>query len=280
MKKSKGSAHKFFSGKRVLITGGSSGIGKALAFKLLEADAEVSIVGKTRNAVESAALEFNRAGFQVVPWACDLADEEATLQLVNDVLAQTGAPDILINNAGFATYRTFEQLPLDEISALIGVNLLAPIRLTRGFIPAFIARRSGIIVNISSIAGRIPLTPNMVYTTAKHGLVAWSQCLRFELECFNIRINIICPGRVVTSFFDHETFRAREEPREARHTIPLPYVVDQTLDAIVRNRFITYIPKSFGLWVWAMNAFPFLMTPVYQRMMRRRLRTIDRMPPT
>jgi short-subunit dehydrogenase len=268
--------HGFFAGKTVLITGGSSGIGKALAFKLAQGGAKVSIVGRTWDAVEKTAQEFNGAGFQVAGWSCDLADEAATLQLVSDVLAQTGPPDILINNAGFATYRTFEQLSLNEISSLIAVNLMAPIRLTRGFVPGFIARRSGIIVNVSSIAGRIPLTPNMIYTTAKHGLIAWSQCLRFELECFNIHVNVICPGRVVTPFFDHETFRARRQPREARHNIGLPHVVDHTLDAIARNRFMTYIPRRFGLLAWTMNAAPFLVTPLYHRMMRRRLSAINR----
>ncbi len=271
--------HEFFAGKTVLITGGSSGIGKALAFKLAQGGAEVSIVGRTSDAVEATAREFKRAGFQVASWSCDLAEETATLQLASDVLAQTGPPDILINNAGFATYRTFEQLSLTEISSLIAVNLLAPIRLTRGLIPGFIARRSGIIVNVSSIAGRIPLTPNMIYTTAKHGLVAWSQCLRFEMEYFNIHVNVICPGRVVTSFFDHETFRARQQPREARNNIALSYVVDHTLDAIVRNRFMTYIPRRFGLLAWTMNAAPFLVTPWYHHMMRRRLGMIDRSSP-
>jgi short-subunit dehydrogenase len=273
---SNASNHEFFAGKTVFITGGSSGIGKALAFELAQKGADVSIVGRTRDAVEETGREFNRAGLQVMTWPCDLSDETATLRLVNDVLAQTGPPDILINNAGFATYRTFEQLSTDEISSLIAVNLLAPIRLTRGFIPAFIARRSGVIVNVGSIAGQIPLTPNMIYTTAKHGLLAWSQCLRFELECFSIHVNVICPGRVVTPFFDHETFRTRQPPREARHTVRLPQVVDRTLDAVVRNRFMTYIPKSFGLLVWTMNAAPFVVSPLYRHMMRRRLGMIDR----
>ena len=273
---SNASNHEFFAGKTVFITGGSSGIGKALAFRLAEKGAQVSIAGRTPDEVKETGREFNRAGLRVLTWPCDLSDETATLRLVNDVLAQTGPPDILINNAGFATYRTFEQLSTDEISSLIAVNLLAPIRLTRGFIPAFIARRSGVIVNVGSIAGQIPLTPNMIYTTAKHGLVAWSQCLRFELECFSIHVNVICPGRVVTPFFDHETFRTRQPPREARHTVRLPQVVDRTLDAVVRNRFMTYIPKSFGLLVWTMNAAPFLVSPFYRHMMRRRLGMIDR----
>jgi short-subunit dehydrogenase len=269
-------ARNFFARQKVLITGGSSGIGKALAFRLGEAEAEVSVVGKTREAVESAGDGFARAGLKVRTWVCDLASETATWQLVEDVLAQSGPPDILINNAGFATYRTFAQLEPAEISSLMAVNLLAPIRLTRGFVPHFLARGCGAIVNMSSIAGRIPLTPNMIYTTAKHGLVAWSECLRFELAGSGIQVNVICPGRVITPFFDHETFRAREQPREARHTVPLSLVVNRTLEAIIRNRFVTYIPRSFGLLAWTTNAFSALVHPAYAHIMRKRLQSMPR----
>lgn len=269
------SVQKFFAGKTVLITGGSSGIGKALALKLAQLDAEVAIAGKTREAVDSTVHEFKRAGFTLESFVGDLASEEATLQLVDDVLAQSGPPDILINNAGFATYRIFAQMTPVEISDLLAVNLLAPIQLTRGFLPHFLARGRGAVVNMSSIAGRIPLTPNMIYTTAKHGLVAWSQCLRFELARSGVQVNVICPGRVVTPFFDHETFREREQPREARHTVPLSLVVERTIDAIIRNRFITYIPRSFGLLAWTTNALSFAMQPAFARVVRKRLELME-----
>jgi NAD(P)-dependent dehydrogenase (short-subunit alcohol dehydrogenase family) len=269
-------ARKFFAGRKVLITGGSSGIGKALAFSLAEAGAEVSVVGKTQQGVDGAIDEFARSGLRVTSWACDLASEAATWQLAEDVVAQAGPPDILINNAGFATYRAFAQLEPAEISSLMAVNLLAPIRLTRGFVPHFLARGSGVIVNMSSIAGRIPLTPNMIYTTAKHGLVAWSECLRFELAGSGIQVNVICPGRVITPFFDHETFRVREQPREARHTVPLSLVVDRTLQAIIQNRFMTYIPRSFGFLAWTTNAFSALVHPAYAHIMRKRLQSMPR----
>lgn len=266
------SIHRFFAGKKVLITGGSSGIGKALALSIGKAGAEVSVVGKTPDAIQGAEADFKDARLEVRSWLCDLTNQTATMQLVEQILAQSGAPDILINNAGFATYRTFAQLEAKEISSLIAVNLLAPILLTRGFIPHFLARGGGAIVNMSSIAGRIPLTPNMIYTTAKHGLIAWSQCLRFELAGSGIQVNVICPGRVITPFFDHETFRARQQPREARHTVPLSLVVDRTLDAIIHNRFLTYIPRSFALLAWMTNAFSFLVHPAYAQITRRRLR--------
>lgn len=264
----------FFCGKKVLVTGGSTGIGKALARAMAEMGAEVALVAHRSEVLQATVEEFAQAGLRVRSFVCDLADAAQTTALAPQVLEEFGAPDILVNNAGFATYRPFEQQPADEMEALMAVNLLAALRLTRALLPSFIARRSGSIVNMASIAGKLALTPNLVYTTAKHGLVAWSECLSYELARFNIRVSVICPGRVETPFFDHETFRARAARPEAEYTIPLERVVDETLEAIVCGRFLNYVPKTFALLVWAKNALPFIVGPLYRRLIQQRIETL------
>lgn len=268
----------YFRGKKVLITGGSSGIGKALAWATAELGAEVALVAQRAEALEVAVAEMARANLPARSFVCDLSDAAQTTALAVRVLEEFGLPDVLVNNAGFATYRPFEQQPAEEMEALIAVNLMAALRLTRALMPSFIARRSGAIVNIASIAGRIALTPNMVYTTAKHGLVAWSECLSYELARFNVRVSVICPGRVVTPFFDHETFRTRAKRPETAHTIPMKTVIDGTLEAIARGRFMTCIPKTFALFVWAKNALPFIVGPLYRRLMLKRIETLYQTP--
>lgn len=264
----------YFRGKKVLITGGSTGIGRALARAMAELGAEVALVAHRPQALEEAVEEFTQANLRARAFICDLADAAQTAALAQRVLEEFGAPDILVNNAGFATYRPFEQQPAEEMEALMAVNLLASLRLTRALLPSFIARRSGAVVNIASIAGKLPLTPNMTYTAAKHGLVAWSECLSYELARFNIRVHVICPGRVLTPFFDHETFRARAARPETSYTIPLSQVVEGTLEAIVRGRFLTYIPRTFAFLVWAKNALPFIVGPLYRRLMRQRIEAL------
>jgi short-subunit dehydrogenase len=263
----------FYEGKKILITGGSSGIGKALA-RALAGMAKVAIVAHKSGALQATAEEFAREGLSVQPFTCDLSDASQTEALAKRVTDEFGLPDVLVNNAGFATYRPFEQIPPGEMDALMEVNLMACLRLTRALIPEFIRRRSGAIVNIASIAGRLALTPNIVYAAAKHGMVAWSECLSYELARFDIRVCVICPGRVLTSFFDHETFRARAARPEVRYTVPLSRVVDGTLESVARGRFLTYIPRTLGLLVWAKNTMPFIIEPLYRRLMLQRIETL------
>jgi short-subunit dehydrogenase len=193
-------------------------------------------------------------------------------------MSKYGCPDILINNAGFATYRTFENTDMEEIERLISVNLLGAMRCTKAFLPEMIARRRGVIVNMASIAGRIVLTPNGTYCAAKHGLVAWSETLRYELAHFSIQVNVICPGRAETSFFDHETFKTRAQRPETRFTISVEDISRATRRAIAHNRFITYIPWSFGLLVWLINALPFFGKRIVGRLLLSRIKSIYDQP--
>ena len=263
-----------FQGKKIVITGGSSGIGKALAHALLVQGSVVTIVSNRIDTLQSASEDFKAQGLNAVALQCDLANCQDIEKLVNRIISDHGIPDILINNAGFAVYRTFEQSSLDEIERLMQVNLLSAMRLTKLFLPGFIQRKSGIIVNMASIAGKLAITPNGTYSTAKHGLVAWSECLQYELSRFNIAVNVICPGRVLTPFFDHETFKSRSKRKETGHVVPLADVVNGTLRAIKKNRFMTYIPNTLGLISWLKATFPTVINPIYRRLMLSRIESI------
>lgn len=266
----------YFSGKRVLITGGSSGIGKALAHKLLTLGARVAILSDLQRSLDTACREFTSAGFSVPALQCDLADTSAILhardQLLNSsTLDGFGTPDILVNNAGFGVYRTFEESPAEEIERLLEVNLLGAMRLTKELLPAFIERRSGSIVNVSSIAGRLPITPNATYAAAKHGMVGWSHCLRYELSHFNVKVNLICPGRVETRFFEHETFRRSQNRPGTGWTVSMDQVVAGILTAIEKNRAVTYVPSTLGIFSWAREVAPFVAGRMFDRLMFRRI---------
>ena len=251
----------------VLITGGSSGIGKQLAADFLRAGVQVIIASQIRDSLTEAVTELSRISPRVVGIECDIGNCNSVLRMAEEVLKNHGCPDILVNNAGFATYQTFEDSSLDEIERLINVNFLGAVRCTKVFLSHMIARRSGIIVNIASIAGRLIMTPNGTYGAAKHGMVAWSEALKYELFRFNIQVNVICPGRVETAFFEHETFKNRAPRAETRYTITVDDVSRATLQAIRRNRFLTYVPHHLGVLVWLINAFPFVVKPVWGRLM-------------
>jgi len=272
--KSKSDLSAFFGTKKVLVTGGSSGIGKALSHRLLLHGADVTIVSDRADRLQLVLREFKAEDLNASGILCDLAERENIARLVDRLRRDNSIPDIIINNAGFAVYRTFEQSLPEEIERLMEVNLLAAMRLTRWLLPEFIQRRSGSVVNMASIAGTMAITPNATYCAAKHAMVAWSECLRYELARFNVRVNVICPGRVLTPFFDHETFRRRATRPETDYTLSLPVVVDGTLGAIMKNRFITYLPRTLGILSRLKAALPFIIDPFYERLMVSRIDSI------
>ncbi len=133
----------------VLITGGSSGIGKQLAADYLARGALVVIVADQVERLAAAEASLRKVSASVFSVACDIGDRQAVLHM-SEVVTQTyGCPDILINNAGFATYRTFEASSSDELERLIEVNLLGAMRCTKAFLPQMIARRHGAIANMA-----------------------------------------------------------------------------------------------------------------------------------
>jgi short-subunit dehydrogenase len=117
------------------------------------------------------------------------------------------APEVLINNAGYAVYYTFDHMPSEEINRLIDVNLVGAALVTREFLTSMIGAGGGRIVMMASIAGRIPITPCSVYGASKHALVALADLLRIETSRFNMKVHVVCPGRVETDFFSHHSFK-------------------------------------------------------------------------
>ena len=264
-----------FAGKKVLITGGSSGIGKQLAHDLLGLGAHVTIVAEEADLLERAHRELATAFPLVRTLRCDLARLDEIRRMGEAYLLEFGAPDILVNNAGFARYATVEETPIEDIERLVIVNFGAALLVTRQFLPLMIHRGSGDIVMMASVAGRVPLTPCGTYSAAKHGMVAAAEILRAELEDFGVRVHVVCPGRVDgTRFFLHESFVTRTPRRETEWTTPVEVVSRATIDAIRKRRFFTYVPRSLRPLAWLANAFPLLSRPLLHRLMRSRVRAV------
>jgi uncharacterized protein len=263
-----------FAGRKVLITGGSSGIGKEIARQFLELGARVAILADLADKLEGARRELAAGGRPVSAILCDLADAGDVRRAGAEYLSAHGAPDILVNNAGYAIYRTFEELEADEIDRLLRVNFVGACLITRAVLPAMIENGGGHIVMMSSIAGRLPMTPCGVYSAAKHGMVAWAETLRAEVHRHGIEVHTICPGRVETAFFDHETFVQRAPRREAQGSVPVATVARATIDAVRRGALFSYQPRWYRWMVWLAHSAPVLSRPALQRLMRQRVASL------
>ena len=170
--------------KLFVITGGSSGIGFALAETLVSRGARVVILSLHKAHVMEAVKRLGGQSSKIGGYVCDIGVPADVTTVSAAVVAAHGIPDVLVNNAGFAVYRTFEQTPDEEIDRLIDVNYAGAIRVTKAFLGGMIEKRRGQIINVASIAGTMTITPNALYTGAKHGMIAWSRCLAIETARF------------------------------------------------------------------------------------------------
>lgn len=181
------------SGKIALVTGGTKGTGKAIAERLLQAGAIVIIAARNTPEKENSNLHFI---------ASDLSKAEGTQKVVNEVLSTYGKIDILINNLGSSVTPAggFAALTDEDWESTLQANLLAPIRLDRGFLPQMIERKSGVIIHIASIQGKLPLyNSTLPYAAAKAGLINYSKSLSNEVTPKGVRVLTVSPGWINTT---------------------------------------------------------------------------------
>ncbi len=182
------------AGRHAVVTGGGSGIGRAVALRLAAGGAAVTVMGRRREALMETVGHIAAAGGRAFFETADLEDRGETDRAVDRVLARSGAVHILVNNAG-ACAPTPASLP-DPAAAdrLIEVNLVAPMRLSRRVLPAMPADGTGRLIQIGSVLSRLPVPGHSVYSAAKAGLIGFSRSLALELAPRRITVNVLAPG--------------------------------------------------------------------------------------
>ena len=185
-----------------LITGGTRGIGHAVAEALLRAGDKVAITGTTDEGVMKAehALSSIDGGGQVIGIVCDVRDSASTELAVRTVIAKFGGIDVLVNSAGVGVGAPISDLPHDEWDRIIGTNLTGVFNCCKAAIPHLKTRGGGWIVNLSSLASTNPFPGGAAYCASKAGLNAFSEVLMQEVRYDNIRVSYVMPGSVSTGF--------------------------------------------------------------------------------
>jgi NAD(P)-dependent dehydrogenase (short-subunit alcohol dehydrogenase family) len=188
-----------------LITGGTRGIGHAVAVRLLARDHRIAITGTTSSGVVRAghALE-EQCGDpgRVLALVCDVRDHSDAELAVQTVVARFGGLDVLVNNAGIGIGQPIAEMPVDEWQRIIGTNLTGVYNCCRAAIPQMTKRGGGWIINVSSLASKNPFAGGAAYCASKAGLNAFSEALMQELRPSNIRVSYVLPGSVATGFND------------------------------------------------------------------------------
>lgn len=185
----------------VLVTGSSSGIGLATALHFARLGHDVHAGVRNPATASDLARAVEAGTLPVRPVALDVDDASSVTRAVDDVLARAGRIDVLVNNAGIGGGGPIADVPVDWAKTLFETNYFGAIRMIQAVLPGMRERRSGAIVNVSSIAGRVAIAGHGHYSAVKHALEAASEALAQEVTAFGIRVSVVEPGVVVTPIF-------------------------------------------------------------------------------
>ena len=187
-------------GKIALVTGGNRGIGKAIALRLAALGASIAICGRDFAALESTANELRATGVPVYGQRADVTNSSEVDSLIHQTESALGGICILVNNAGMGLFGPTHEKTELEWDTLINTNLKSLFLVSRAVIPGMIQRKSGDIINISSLAGKSTFPGGGIYCASKWGVQGLSGCMAEDLRGYGIRVSTVCPGSVYTEF--------------------------------------------------------------------------------
>lgn len=186
-------------GKIALVTGGSRGIGRAIALKLAEAGCDVTILYAGRaDAAQETVDALEQAGVRAMAVKCDVADGAQVQAAVREISENFGVPDVLVNNAGIVRDGLAMRMSTEDFRAVIDVNLIGAFNTIHACLPAFIRRRSGRIINISSVSGMMGNAGQANYASSKAGLIGLTKTIAREVASRGITVNAVAPGFIET----------------------------------------------------------------------------------
>jgi NAD(P)-dependent dehydrogenase (short-subunit alcohol dehydrogenase family) len=243
------------TGKRVLITGAASGIGRATAIAAAGRGAQVFITDINDEALQAVAEEIRTGGGSVgIAKALDISDHDAVQAMADEIHAEHDSLDVVMNIAGIAVWGTVDRLSHEQWRRTVDVNLMGPIHVIESFVPAMVAAgRGGHLVNVSSAAGLFGLPWHAPYCATKFGLRGVSEVLRFDLRRHDIGVSLVCPGAVDTGLVEtieiagvNGNSAAMERFRgHFRRTAVTPeQAAARILEGIERNRYWVYTSRD------------------------------------
>jgi short-subunit dehydrogenase len=232
------------AGKVAIVTGASAGIGAATARELARRGAVVVLAARRETALESEARAIRQAGGTATSIPTDITDRTQVTRLAQATLERFGRVDVLVNNAGVGWSEPLASTSGTELAALVEVNLLGAMLLTRAVLPSMLERRRGVVISVASLSGRVAMEP--VYSATKYGLRGFSLSLRRQLAGSGVSASLVSPGKIDTAMNSHVSAR-----------MPKPDLVARTIaELAVHPRREVVIPRRHYAIAWLEQLLP------------------------
>ena len=223
----------------VLVTGASSGIGEALARVLAAQGDTVALVARRQDRLDAVLADCRTTSPDSERWVADLADPMAAAALALSIWDHFDGIDVVINNAGAPMRRHATSLTMDEVERTMTTNYFSPVAITLAVLPRMLSRRSGTIMNVSSLGGRLGIATEAAYSGSKFALAGWSESLAMDLEGTGVRVQLVLPGAIDTEIWDQPDNDAPlyDGPKE-----PPSVIAQGMVDALESDAFEHYLP--------------------------------------
>ncbi|TDL34667.1 SDR family NAD(P)-dependent oxidoreductase [Jeotgalibacillus sp. S-D1] len=251
------------TGKVIMITGASSGLGGALAKECSKLGASIILVGRNEERLAAVVQECGMLGAgEVRAYPFDLTRTSAIPGFIEDLEKEWGTIDALINNAGFGLFERLDQTPEKTVATMFEVNVLALISLTKAVIPVMQKHRNGHVINIASQAGKLATPKSSIYSATKHAVIGFSNSMRMEVADEGISITTVNPGPINTSFFEHADSSGTYAASVKRWMLDSDEVAAKTVKVLFTKRRELNLPRWMSVISRIHALFPRLVESV------------------
>jgi short-subunit dehydrogenase len=253
----------------VILTGATQGIGRATAWALATAGCKLALAARTAGPLEALAAQLDQAGHQAIAVPTDMGDTAQAAALAQKTVDMWGKIDVVINNAGIGLRDRVQDIREDEARRMMDVNYFGPVALIQAALPHLKANpQGGLIINISSIAGKRAIPGIAAYCASKAALEKMAESLRLEIKADNIRLSTVYPGVTATAFNDNSLGNNQHGRGRVKGVPPerVAQAILKTIRTEPRDVFITWFDWAF---VTASLAWPWLMDRLLSRYYQR-----------
>jgi len=258
-----------YSGKVVLITGASSGIGKEAAAEFAKLHAFLVLVSRDKNRLEETVKELSKYQTEILVLPCDVSDKEQANQMSKAVLEKFGTVDVLVNNAGFGIYSTVSDIKVEEIESQMATNYLGMVYCTKSFLPRMLEKKSGHIVNVASVAASFGIPGMASYCASKFAMLGFSESLYHELKGSGVGVTVVSPIMVRTNFLNHKSF---SKMPKYTYSLSANTVARAIVRAASSPRLEIVVPEFVRIAIWVKQTFPYLINPLVGGIFRKRMK--------
>ena len=231
-----------FGGRSALVTGASSGIGRLIALRLAKQGARVALVARREAELETLAAEIRDQGGEAIVLTCDVGDSAQVAEAARLALEAFGTIEILVNNAGYGGQSNFLDWDIEDMERMMQVNYFGAVYFTKALLPQMVARKSGWLVFVSSVSGRIASPEKSAYAASKFAMTGLAEGLSLDLEVNKSGVHLLTvyPGAVRTPFFTPQMLK--NMPEKTRNSMVEPEaVVDAMFAGLAKGlREVTY----------------------------------------